>query len=350
MLNYPIHIGPDAPLALGKAMEELGPSAVLVIADDNTFLSCYPRLRQHLPEHEIEVIRSGEQHKHLQTCEQIWARMTALSLDRKAVVVNLGGGVIGDLGGFVASTYKRGIRFVQVPTTLLSQVDASVGGKLGVDFRGFKNHIGVFADPQGVYIDPAFLETLSDRELYSGFAEVIKHHLIADQEGWLRLQQIEDLRKENLAAMIEHSVAIKSHIVEKDPFEQGARKSLNFGHTFGHALESEWLERSSPFLHGEAIAAGMVMEAYMSLRRGLIYPKDYREIKQLIDRFYPEIPIHSADNESLLSRMGNDKKNEHGATLCTLLDGIGLFMVNAALSREEILDTFQHYREEYGLD
>lgn len=349
MLSYPIPIGDQALSELQLILEELTPSQVLVLADENTFLACYPKVRSFLPDHEVDVIKSGEKHKTLKTCTQVWQRMTDLSFDRKAVVVNLGGGVIGDMGGFIASTYKRGIRFVQVPTTLLSQVDASVGGKLGIDFQGFKNHIGVFADPQAVCIYPGFLDTLSDRELHSGFAEVIKHHLIADREAWADLLEIGELRKADLQQLIQHSVEIKAKIVKQDPFEQGARKSLNFGHTFGHAMESEFLDRENRFLHGEAIAAGMIMEAYVSMKHGLIFPKDYRDIKNFLDRFFPEIPIHSSDDEALLSRMQNDKKNEHGNILCTLLDGIGFYMVNVSLSREEVLDAFQHYREEYGL-
>lgn len=349
MLSYPIYIGEDALTSLQARIEELTPSQILVLADDNTFRACYPLIQDHLPTHEVEVIAPGEQQKNLETCTQVWQRMTDLSFDRKAVVINLGGGVIGDMGGFIASTYKRGIRFIQVPTTLLSQVDASVGSKLGIDFQGFKNHIGVFADPQAVCIYPGFLDTLSDRELHSGFAEVIKHHLIADREAWQPLLKIGDLRQADFQQLIQHSVDIKAKIVKQDPFEQGARKSLNFGHTFGHAMESEFLEREHPFLHGEAIAAGMVLEAYLSMKHGLIFPKDYRDIKNFIDSLYPHIPIHLSDDETLLARMQNDKKNEHGNILCTLLDGIGFYMVNVSLSREEVLDAFQHYREEYGL-
>ncbi len=350
VLPYPTPIGKDALPQLEAEIRELNPSAVFVLADENTFLSCYSKLQAHLPDHEVEVVKPGEVHKTLDTCQQVWHRMTALSLDRKALMVNLGGGVVGDMGGFIASTYKRGIRFVQVPTTLLAQVDASVGGKLGIDFQGFKNHIGVFANPEGVYIDPVFLETLPDRQLHSGFAEVIKHHLIADREAWRRLLETTSLREADLSGLIRHSVEIKAGIVKKDPFEQSARKSLNFGHTFGHALESEFLDRHNPFQHGEAIAAGIIMEAYLSMKKGLIYPKDYREIKNFLDRFFPEIPIHRRDDQMLLKRMQNDKKNEHGEVLCTLLDGIGFFMVNASLTTDEIIDSFLHYRTEYGLD
>lgn len=349
MPSYPIPIGDLAIPDLLATLSELSPSSILVIADENTVEVCYPKLEPLLPDHDVAVIPPGESWKTLETCTQIWEQMTELSMDRKAIVLNLGGGVIGDMGGFIASTYKRGIRFIQIPTTLLSQVDASVGGKLGIDFQGYKNHIGVFADPQGVFIDPSFLDTLSDRELHSGFAEVIKHHLIADREAWEELQKIGNLREADLGGFIEHSVQIKTKIVEKDPFEQGARKSLNFGHTFGHAMESEWLERDSPFLHGEAIAAGMIMEAWISMKRGLIFPKEYRDIKNFMDRFFPVIPISAQEDKILLRRMQNDKKNEHGEILCTLLDTVGFYMVNVALSPEEVKEAFQHYREEYGL-
>lgn len=350
MLSYPIHIGRNALEQLPGLLAGLRPSRVAVLADHNTARTCYPHLSQYLPPHDLLTIPPGEQHKTLDTCTTLWREMTHLQLDRKALLLNLGGGVIGDLGGFVAATYKRGIPFVQIPTTLLSQVDASVGGKLGIDFDGFKNHLGVFSDPQAVFIDTTFLDSLPRREWLSGFAETIKHHLIADREGWEQLRQLPDLPRTGIDTLISHSVQIKSGIVEKDPQERGPRKALNFGHTFGHAIESEWLERPEPFTHGEAIAAGMILESFVSMQRGLLFPKDYREIKAFIDQFYPVVPLLRSDSEAIAGRMFNDKKNEHGEVLCTLLDGIGWYMVNAALSREDIYSALQHYREEYGLD
>lgn len=350
MLTYPIHIGPDSIAALCEDIARLAPSAVFVLADENTAAHVYPKLRNKLPRHELMVILPGETYKNLGTCQLIWAKMTALSLDRKALMLNVGGGVIGDMGGFVAATYKRGVRFMQVPTTLLSQVDASVGSKVGVDFEGYKNHLGVFADPHGVYIDPIFLDSLSDRELHSGFAEVIKHHLIADQAGWPSLLQIQDIRQIDFPSLIRHSVQIKSHIVQADPLEQGSRKALNFGHTFGHAIESEWLTRDQPFLHGEAIAAGMILEAYLSWKHGSLAELAYLEIRGLLERIFPVVPIAEADLSILIDHMVQDKKNEGGIILATLLRGIGNFRVNVPLSVEQAKQAFHHYRQVYGLD
>ncbi len=234
---------------------------IQVIVDENTFKYCYPSIKPFLEKHNIIKIKSGESQKNLETCQKIWQAMTDNELDRHSIVINLGGGVIGDMGGFCASTYKRGIDFIQIPTTLLSQVDASVGGKLGIDFQGLKNHIGVFQIPNAVLIDADFLKTLSYNELRSGFAEVIKHCLIMDGKKWDEIRR-KDFEEQELEDLIAHSVNIKQHIVEADPTEKGLRKILNFGHTLGHAIETYFLGKPKlHLLHGEAIAAGMICEA-----------------------------------------------------------------------------------------
>lgn len=349
-ISYPISVGSGALDNLPGILDRIGPSQIGVLVDEHTEEHCLNRLQEHLPAFHTFRIASGEGEKLLATCEKVWQGMTNAAFDRKSLLINLGGGVIGDLGGFVASTYKRGIRFIQIPTTLLAQVDASVGSKLGVDFQGYKNHIGVFNDPEAVLIDPTFLKTLPPRELRSGFAEIIKHHLIADAEGWHQLRATQDLERLDLPALIRHSVAIKSHIVATDPNEQGKRKSLNFGHTFGHALESEWLNRPQPFLHGEAIAAGMVMESYLSHHYGMLAEPDLDDILQLFGRLYPVIPLKEKDEDALLARMSNDKKNEGGDVMCTLLDGLGRYQVNVPIPEQDARKAFAFYRSTYGLD
>ncbi|HEY8400693.1 MAG TPA: 3-dehydroquinate synthase family protein, partial [Cytophagaceae bacterium] len=245
-------------------------SSVCVIADENTEKHCFPLLLPALQKYHLITIPSGEENKTLSTCERIWKGMTDQQLDRKAVVINLGGGVIGDMGGFCASTYKRGIDFIQIPTTLLSQVDASVGGKLGVDFFSYKNHIGVFKEPAAVFINADFLKTLDPAELRSGFAEIIKHCLIADKTKWEEISR-KSLAEQNWEDLIAHSVEIKSKVTTADPTEQGLRKILNFGHTIGHAIESYYLTiKDKKLLHGEAIAIGMVAESYIAEKRGFI--------------------------------------------------------------------------------
>ncbi|RMG20209.1 MAG: 3-dehydroquinate synthase [Bacteroidetes bacterium] len=343
MLTYPIHTGERALRQLEQDLRQKQYEQIMVLVDTHTHEHCYPLLRELLPEHELCVIKPGEIYKNLDTCTIIWQKLTQANFGRRSLMLNLGGGVIGDMGGFVAGTYKRGIDFIQLPTTLLSQVDASVGGKLGIDFMEFKNHIGLFLDPQAVYIYPPFLHTLPQRELLSGFAEVIKHHLIANREGWQQLRNTTEVRSLDLKALIEHSIDIKSRIVELDPQEKGARKALNFGHTIGHAIESHYLHSPHPLLHGEAIAIGMVTEAHIAFRRKLLSASELAEIHQFIARFYPKFTIPTQDFDAIFARMANDKKNMLGQILCTLLKGIGTFLINIAISKEEVFAALNYY-------
>lgn len=345
MLTYPIVIGVDAREKLADFLRESTYSKILVIADDHTYKLCYPKLQDYLPPHEAIHIPPGELFKNLETCVGVWSKMTQLAMDRKALCINLGGGVIGDMGGFIASLYKRGMDFIQVPTTLLSQVDASVGSKLGVDFMKYKNHIGLFNDPQGVYIWPGFLDTLSDRELASGFAEVIKHHLIADTHAWESLKEIRDLRSIDFGALISHSVEIKKRIVIEDPFEKGARKSLNFGHTIGHAIESMRLETDAALLHGEAIAIGMICEGFLSREAGLISTQDLESIIEIVSQHFPSTQFADSELPEIVNRAFNDKKNEGSKIMCTFLDGIGNFKINQEIHADQIKNSLSFYNE-----
>ena len=263
-------------------------SHIAILVDEFTNKYCLPIIEDLLPSNFTKIlIKSGEHHKNLATCERVWDRMTNANMDRHSLLVNLGGGVIGDLGGFCASTYKRGIDFIQIPTTLLAQVDASVGGKLGIDFHGLKNHIGVFQLPKAVLIDPKFIDTLSIQQKKSGFAEIIKHCLIRDEQEWnvIRQQSFEEL---DLSKLIAHSVAIKEAVVLEDPKEAGLRKILNFGHTLGHAIETYLLDKGKrKILHGEAIAIGMIVEAFISHQRDLISLQELEEIESyLFERIF----------------------------------------------------------------
>ncbi len=343
MQSYPIEIGDQALIALTEWLARLSFSQLLVLADEHTHRHCYPWLQPHLPAHQVHIAPAGERHKTLATCIEIWQAMTDLALDRRTLVLNLGGGVMGDMGGFVAATYKRGIDFVQIPTTLLAMVDASVGGKLGIDFQGYKNHIGLYREPLGVYIYPPFLNTLPPEELRSGFAEVIKHHLIADKEAWPQLREQQDLSALPLEDLIRHSVAIKARIVAADPQERGLRKALNFGHTIGHALETARLASDQPLLHGEAIAVGMVAEAYLSQQHGLLSEIDLFDITQYLQRIYPFVRIDPQAFEHLTHLARNDKKNEGGNILCTLLHGIGGVQVNQVITADEVAASLTYY-------
>ena len=317
---------------------------VAVLVDENTLRHCYPLLKPHLPAHELIQIQSGEDHKTLQTCELIWQRMTELNLDRWSVFVNLGGGVIGDMGGFCAALFKRGLNFVQVPTTLLAQVDASVGGKTGIDFHGLKNHIGVYREPRAVIINPAFLSTLPQRQIKSGYAEIIKHWLIADADAFMEQRHI-GLLTEDWEELIRHSVKIKSAVVEADPLEGGYRKVLNFGHTVGHAVESYLLEKPGrELLHGEAIAVGMLCEAYLSAKKELLSPQDLDKIETFLASVYEKVRLAEEDLGAIAQLALQDKKNTRSTINCTLLEGIGKAVYDQPVTLTEIQESLRYYQ------
>lgn len=323
-------------------------SKVIVFADENTNRYCYPLLKEHLPEHLLTIIQSGEEQKTLQTCSVLWNSMTEAGLDRKSFVINLGGGVLGDMGGFCAATYKRGIDFMQIPTTLLSQVDASVGGKLGVDFQDFKNHIGVFQDPQKVIIFSDFLKTLDRDELRSGFAEIIKHALIKDNKQFEVLKNITLIQLQNLDfefnKIISHSINIKSNVVLNDPTEKGERKILNFGHTLGHAIESFYLPKpNQKLLHGEAIAIGMICESYLSYIKSYITKNELNEICDYILKIYGKVIIPDSDLDSILELTIHDKKNSHGNVKFSLIKSIGNCVFDIIISKIEMMDAIKFY-------
>lgn len=318
-------------------------SKICILCDENTEKYCLPLIQPVISDAAMLRIPSGEEHKTLSSCEKIWKQMTDLQLDRKALLINLGGGVIGDMGGFCAATYKRGIDFIQIPTTLLSQVDASVGGKLGIDFLSFKNHIGVFQVPVAVLIDTSFLKTLPQEELRSGFAEVIKHCLIADEKKWNELNK-KSLKDQNWDDLVQHSIAIKSRITTEDPTEKGLRKILNFGHTIGHAIESYFLNiPGKRLLHGEAIAAGMVAEGFIAWKKGYIGEEDLKTIKSYLHSIYGMVPIFDFDIEKILPLTLQDKKNESGVIQCSLLEKTGKANYNIPVTLKEIREAIHFY-------
>jgi 3-dehydroquinate synthase len=319
-------------------------SKVFVIADNNTKKHCYPLIRQALPPHKIVSVASGEKYKLLSTCETIWDAMTREELDRHALVINIGGGVIGDMGGFCAAVYKRGIDFLQIPTTLLSQVDASVGGKLGIDFQGFKNHLGVFNIPKTVLIDPVFLNTLPVREIKSGFAEIIKHCLIADGDKWKQISTV-DFEDQNWIDLIAHSVRIKQAVVDQDPTEKGLRKILNFGHTLGHAVETHFLAKAPAqrLFHGEAIAVGMIMESYLSFKRGMIDNKTLSGIEEFIFATYGKVKIMQDEVDAIVSLTRQDKKNRGSEIRFSLLTGAGSCAYDIVVSLSDMRKAVAYY-------
>jgi 3-dehydroquinate synthase len=316
---------------------------VVVLVDDTTHRLCYPVVKPFLPEHALIEVPGGEEEKNLKSCTYIWEEMTKLNLDRWAVLLNLGGGVVGDMGGFCAAVYKRGIYFAQIPTTLLAQVDASLGGKTGVDFLHFKNHLGVFQEPLAVFIYPPFLNTLPHNQLRSGYAEIVKHWLIADAEGFAT-QRHQGLLVNDWTEIIWESVAIKAEVVEADPLEGGYRKVLNFGHTVGHAVESYLLPlQSRTLLHGEAIAVGMLCESWLSVQKGLLSQQELDSIEVFLLSVYEKVNLRPEEIEPIARLCLQDKKNTGNTINCTLLAGIGKAVYNQPVTLAEIEASLRYY-------
>ena len=318
---------------------------IVWLTDTNTKIHCLPLLEAISSTDLVIEIPTGEIHKNLQTCQNIWQALTQANIDRKALFVNVGGGVIGDMGGFCAATYKRGIDFIHIPTTLLAQVDASVGGKLGIDFEGYKNQIGLFAQPKAVFIDTQFLKTLSIQELRSGFAEVLKHCLIADKDMWNNILENPQWQTLNWEDLVKHSVEIKYEIASKDFEERNVRKLLNFGHTIGHAIESYFLETNEPLLHGEAVAWGMIAESFISYKKGYLGKIDYEEIANYIAEVFTPKPIwNDAAIDKITQLTAQDKKNEQGKRFFTLLGEIGAGIFGIEVEEYEIYEALQKIR------
>lgn len=318
-------------------------SLVFFLVDENTHEKCLVRLIPELPslgKYEILEVPAGEESKSIEVVYNLWTSLSELGADRKALLVNVGGGMITDLGGFVASTYKRGIEFAHVPTSLLGMVDASLGGKTGIDVQGAKNLVGTFASSKGVYLIPDFLETLPKRETLSGFAEMLKHGLITSEAEWAKVSNSNPLTLWENPDVVRDSMKVKLDVVEEDPKESGPRKHLNFGHTFGHALESYFLEANpdNPLLHGEAIAHGMWMEIEASVMTCNFDRKVASEIQSLIDELYPEISIKESEFEKVLEWLKFDKKNSGGAIRFVLLEKIGKPVRDCDLSEEQMLE------------
>lgn len=344
--DYNIYVG-DIWAELKAFLRKHNYPHVVVIVDENTKEYCLPIFKEKADIQDFVLIEisAGEKYKTLATCQSIWQQMMDLGINRRSLTIDIGGGVIGDMGGFCASTFKRGMDFIQMPTTLLSQVDASIGGKLGIDFNHIKNSIGVFNNPQGVFIAPEFLQTLSKREVRSGFAEMIKHALIADAEQWQQLKQIRDLTEIDWAKLLVPSLKIKQRIVEEDPYEAGIRKALNFGHTIGHAVESILLPRKNYLLHGEAIAIGMITESFIAHKEAGLSLDDLGEIRDFILNIYDPVLLQQADYDDFIKMMKKDKKNEASEINFTLINPIGTALINRTCSNELIIESLEFYNK-----
>lgn len=318
-------------------------SKVFVLVDSNTEKYCLPRIKptDFSFSYNIISIPSGEQNKTLSSCEFIWKTLTENNADRNSLLISLGGGMITDIGGFASTTFKRGIPHIHIPTSLLAMVDASVGGKNGIDFHDIKNLVGTIDFNHETWICPEFLHSLPERELKSGFAEIIKHYLIADAKGFQFISDSEfGLGSLTWFETIKKAVAVKQSFVEQDPHEKSIRKALNFGHTIGHAVESVLLNTDIPLLHGEAVAIGMICESYISQKKNLLSSEDLQEISEFIFSNFALPKIEKTAH--ILEFVKHDKKNTDTLNFA-LLNGIGNFKIDVAVEEELIISSLNYY-------
>jgi 3-dehydroquinate synthase len=347
--NSIVYFNSDVYAELNNYIRTTIPSTIFILVDTNTHDTCLPQFLERLESDDIVVevmeMPNGETHKTIDICMGVWEALSDYNADRKSLLINLGGGVVTDLGGFIASTYMRGISYINIPTSLLAMVDASVGGKTGVDLGALKNQVGIINEGVMVGIDTSFLSTLPQNEMVSGFAEMLKHGLIYDKAYWNTLTNLENLDISDLDRLIYESVVIKNKVVSEDPTEQGLRKILNFGHTLGHAIESYFLEHSekTPLLHGEAIATGMILEAYLSIKTCGLSKNEFETVTEGILKTFTKISITKEDQKIIIDLLKHDKKNSHGVVKFVLLETIGKPKIDCVVSNELIFEAFAYY-------
>jgi 3-dehydroquinate synthase len=346
--NGIIHFNEVCYPSLNAHIKQHNFSKIFVLVDNNTHKHCLPYFMSKLEyTNTIEIIEieAGEIHKTIDTCVGVWNTLSDLDGDRKCLLINIGGGVVTDLGGFVASTFKRGVAYINVPTSLLAMVDASVGGKTGVDLGTLKNQIGVISTPDIVLIDTKYLDTLPQEQMRSGLAEMLKHGLITSESYWNKFNNFSELTLDDLDTLIYESVLIKKNVVDKDPLENGLRKTLNFGHTLGHAIESYFLSNpnKTDLLHGEAIAIGMVLALYISKELAGFPENKANSIKSLIKKYYGNVVIDEADYAPIINLLKYDKKNSHGNINFVLLEDIGKTKIDCLVDEHVILKAFAYY-------
>ena len=334
---------------LTHAIAVCAPDKLFVLTDETTTTHCWPKIQQFdcMKGAVVISIPSTDTHKDIATLSRVWETLGTNGGTRRSCLINLGGGMVTDLGGFAAATFKRGINFINIPTTLLAMVDAAVGGKTGVNFNGLKNEIGVFRDARFVILNTAFLNTLDDRNTRSGYAEMLKHGLISNEEMWGELLNF-DLEEPDwgrLQQMVAQSVKVKEEVVVKDPHEQGLRKALNLGHTVGHAFESMALHKGQPILHGYAVAFGLVCELYLSTFKTNFPTNKMRQTVQFIRNYYGIFALSCNDYDSLIELMQHDQKNTSTNIIFTLLEDIGKPIINQTATKDEIKEALDFFRE-----
>ena len=342
--NQDVEIGSLTESSLPNLLQKYMAHRIIIIVDQNTHDYCLEYLITTFPElekSEIILLPVGEENKVMEVCMQVWNAFSEYGFGRRDLVVNLGGGMVTDMGGFLASIYKRGMNFIHIPTSLLGMIDAAIGGKNGIDLHPYKNQLGTIIPPKNVYVDLSFLTTLPESEFYNGYAEMMKYALIRDKDLF---EDIKGFSKEsdfNRNDIIEKCIQLKMDIVDRDLNELGERKILNFGHTFGHAIEGHFLE-TSPLSHGHAVALGICAESFVSMNRGLLSKASYKEIESVLTRVYPFITFTDADVKSIIQLMYNDKKNEGGKIFSVLLHKIGECSYHNEISENEIGEALFH--------
>jgi len=333
---------------LRKIVQKYSPGKVFLLTDQTAAGYCLPLIQPVLDEFSIKYIAipSGEENKNIQSVGLVWDFLSNNGADRKSLLINIGGGMLTDLGGFAASTFKRGLDFVNIPTTLLAQVDASLGGKTGFNFNGLKNEIGVFMEPNSVIINTNFLKTIDHENFLSGYAEMLKHGLIKSREHWdeLLAYDMENINYDELQEIIAHSVAVKEWHVLNDLTEQNIRKALNFGHTIGHAFESYAMKTGRPILHGYAVVYGMIAELYLSAKQCGLGIDELNHISSWLIANYGKFEIQEGDFEALYQLMTHDKKNEGKRINFTLIPEIGKVEINVDCPKELIVEALEYYK------
>lgn len=338
----------DIEKSLLPILQNYNTDKIFTLIDENTKEHCLPKLELLRNTYIIEI-KSGESNKTIDSVLEIWKYLNINKADRKSLFINIGGGLLSDIGGFAASTFKRGIDYINIPTTVLAQVDASIGGKTGINFMHFKNEIGVINPPKDVLISPIFFESLDDKNILSGFAEMLKHALLDSEDHLNEICEIDfkTSSKEKILAIIEKSVKIKENIVLQDPFEKGIRKALNLGHTIGHAFESFAQQNKIPLLHGEAVALGLIPELMLSVEKCNFNTSSFDKVVKIILARYPKFKFSESDSEILIDIMRHDKKNEGGEILFTLLENFGKAVINQKVSEAEIKAVLINFMNNY---
>ncbi len=324
--------------------EKYGSCRVCIVVDENThdycldyFISLHPLFESA----EIILLPVGEENKVMEVCFQVWEALTEYNFSRKDLVINLGGGLVTDMGGFIASIFKRGMDFIHVPTSLLGMVDASIGGKTGIDMGNYKNQLGVINHPKAIFIDPIFLKSLPAKEIIYGYAEMLKHALIRDKNLWEEIKFIRNDEDLTTTAILLKSIKIKVTIIDEDPLEGGLRKILNFGHTIGHGLEGYFLGKTN-LAHGHCVALGLCAESYLSWQKGLLSKDEYIDIENCIRRSFHFISITAEEITEIIKLIHNDKKNSNDQIKCSLLSGIGSCLYDQVVTEDEIANSLFH--------